>query len=222
MAQRVRRNLLIALPLIVLFVLGLAQLLLPDIAARRLRDQLSGSGRVLWVHVDAFPAIELLWHRADRVEVQMESYRAGARTLSDLLAEASDVGRLTVTTTKLDSGLITLRDASLVKAGDRLSGSATMTEADLRRAVPVLENVTPVASAGGALVLRGTATLLGASLTADAVLAARNGSLVLTPNLPFGGLASITVFADPRLFVQKLSAAAIPGGFRAAVVASLH
>ena len=48
--------------------------MLPGIAAQRLRDRLSRSGRVLEVKVEAFPAIELLWHQADRVVVRMASY----------------------------------------------------------------------------------------------------------------------------------------------------
>lgn len=45
-------------------VLGVAQLVLPGIAAQRIRSQLDRYGHVRSVSVSAFPAIELLWHRA--------------------------------------------------------------------------------------------------------------------------------------------------------------
>ena len=68
-----RRTSLIAAGVVVLVVvlLGVAQLVLPGIAASSIRDRLSRSGKVLDVQVSAFPAIELLWHQADRVVVRM-------------------------------------------------------------------------------------------------------------------------------------------------------
>ena len=47
----------------IVVVLIVAQLVLPGIAAQRIRDRLSRSGTVLGVQVDAFPAIKLLWRR---------------------------------------------------------------------------------------------------------------------------------------------------------------
>ena len=99
------------------------------------------------------------------------------------------------------------------KTGDVHIGSATVNESDLRAAAPFLQSVTPVASADGRLTLRGTATLLGLSATVDATVSAQNGKLVVVPDVPFGGLATITVFSDPRIQVQGVSASPAPGGF---------
>lgn len=199
---------------VVLLVLVIAQLVLPGIAADRLRDQLSRSGTVLSVSVRAFPAIELLWGQADSVVVRMRRYAAGASELGSKLGAAAGVGSLDVSTQELQSGLLTLRDARLRKQGDELIGSATVMQADLRAAVPFLDNVQPVASSGGQLILRGTASLLGLQATVDAVVAARDGALVVAPNVPFGGIATITLLNDPHVRVQSVSAVSVPGGFR--------
>ena len=150
--------------------------MLPGIAARRLRDRLARSGTVLTVQVDAFPAIELLWHQADQVVVRMGRYRSGTGGLGSLLDQTGDVGTLDASATELDTGLLTLRDATLSKRGNQLIGTATVTEADLRAAVPFLNSVAPVASGDGQLVLRGTASLFGVTASVDATVAAVTAS----------------------------------------------
>jgi hypothetical protein len=198
---------------VVLLVLVVAQLVLPGIAASRLRDQLAGSGTVLSVQVSAFPAIELLWGQADSVVVRMGRYQAGASQIGGKLGRAASVGTLEVSAQEVQSGYLTFRDARLSKRGDELIGSATVMESDLRAAVPFLDNVQPVASSGGQLILRGTASLLGLSATVDAVVAARDGALVVAPNVPFGGIATVTLLNDPHVRVQSVSAVSVAGGF---------
>jgi hypothetical protein len=197
---------------LVVALLIVAQLVLPGIAAQRLRTRLSHSGRVLNVQVHAFPAIELLWHRADSVVVRMATYRATPAKLPATLAQARDVGTLHAFAQLFQDGLLTLRNASLVKQGSVLIGAATVTLADLRTALPILTSVTPVASASGRLVLRGTATLFGLSATVDATVSSENGKLVVTPDVPFGALGTVTVFSDPRIRVTGVSATPAPGG----------
>src|SRR5207248_45620 len=65
-AASVRRIIAIATVGVIVLLLVVAQLVLPGIAEQRLRDRLSRNGTVIQVHVSAFPAIELLWHHADR------------------------------------------------------------------------------------------------------------------------------------------------------------
>jgi hypothetical protein len=197
----------------VVLLLIVAQLVLPRIAEQLLRDRLSAHGRVLEVQVSAFPAIELLWHNADKVVVRMANYRSTTGRLSSLLDEAANVGTLDASAAIVQSGLLTLRNARLIKRGDELIGSATVTESDLRAAVPFLDNVRPLASSNGALTLRGSATLFGVTASADATVAAQNGRLVVTPDVPFGGLVTITLFNDPHVRVQSVVATPAPGGF---------
>jgi hypothetical protein len=204
----------IAVAGVILLVLVVAQLVLPGVAEQKLRDRLGRSGSVLSVEVHALPAIKLLWHNADRVVVRMGRYRSTTGRLGGLLGEAGGVGSLDASATEVDVGLLTVRDAALRKRGDQLTGTARVTQADLRAAVPILQSVVPITSSDGLLTLRGTATLLGVSASVDATVRPRDGALVAVPDVPFGGLATITVFSDPHVEVQSVSARPVPGGFR--------
>lgn len=197
----------------VLVVLVIPQLVLPGIAAQRIRDRLAPFGTVLKVEVSAFPAIELLWHHADRVVVRMGTYRSSAGKLSSNVGQARDVGALDASAATMTAGLLTLRNATLQKRGNQLTGSATVTEADLRSSFPVLDGVQPVASSAGEMTLRGTATVLGVTATVDATVRPQNGALVVSPDVPFGGLATITLFSNPAVAVEGITAAPAPGGF---------
>ncbi len=79
-----------------------------------------------------------------------------------------------------------------------------------------------MASGNGQLILRGTATLLGVSATADATVAAQNGQLIVQPNIPFGGLATVTLFNNAHVAVQGLSASPTADGFSVSARATLH
>src|SRR5437588_12561401 len=100
----------IAGAMVVLF--GIAQVVLPGLAAQRLRDRLRKSGTVLKVEVDAFPAIELLWHQADRVVVDVGRYSSSPGHLGSMVSESADVGTLDASASELDTGLLTLRNAT--------------------------------------------------------------------------------------------------------------
>jgi len=218
----VRRLIALAVVGVVLAVLIVAQLALPGIAASRLRDQLAHSGTVLSVQVSAFPAIKLLWHHADKVVIRMGRYQSGASDLGNRLSDAAGVGTIDASVQELDSGALTLRNATLHKRGSELVGAATIIQSDLRADVPFLQHVQPVASSGGQLILRGTASLLGLTASVDAVVAARNGTLVVAPDVPFGGIATITLFDNPHVHVQSVSASTVPGGFQLDAQAKLQ
>jgi hypothetical protein len=206
----VRRIVLSGAALVVV-LLVVAQLVLPGIAARRLRDRLARSGRVVSVHVDAFPALELLWHHAGEVDVHLASYHAGTPAgLGRALGQTGEAGTINATIDELNTGLVTLRGVTLRKRGSVLSGRATLTDADLRAALPSGFDVRPVASGDGKLVLQGSAF----GVSADATLSARNGALQIAPDVPLlGGLFTLTVFSDPHIYVQGVGASAARGGF---------
>ena len=210
-----RRPLLIAggAAAVVVLLLVIAQLVLPGIAAQNIRDRLSRSGKVLDVEVSAFPAIELLWHHADHVVVRMASYRSNAATLSSNVSQVANVGTLDASASVFSSGLLTVRNASLRKRGSQLTATATVADADLRSSIPLLDSVQPVASSGGSLTLQGTATVLGVPATVDATVGPQDGALVVSPDVPFGGLATITLFSNPAVAVTGVSATPAQGGF---------
>src|SRR5438270_2097063 len=131
-----RRLALLATVVVVLVLLVVAQLVLPGIAAQRLRDRLARSGHVLHVEVHAFPAIELLWHHADRVVIRMAGYRGSSSELGQSLSQLGDAGTVDASAATVTAGLLTLHDAALTKRGKRLLGTARVSEADLRAAVP--------------------------------------------------------------------------------------
>jgi len=218
----VRRIAVLTAAGIVLLVVVVAQLLLPGIAAQELRDDLQQSGTVLEVKVSSFPAIKLLWHKADSVVVRMGHYRSASSHLGDTLGRAADADKLDASVQELFVGPVTLRNATLHKQGSALTGSATVTEANLRSAVFFLDNVEPITSGNGRLTLRGTASFLGLRATVDATVSARDGALVVAPNVPLGGIAAITLFDNPNVQVTSVSATNVPGGFRVSASATVH
>ena len=205
-----------------LAVLVAAQLVLPRVAENRLRDRLERDGTVQRVEIHAFPAIELLWHRADRVVVRMGRGRAGTGHLADRLAQARDTDELDARVDELRVLSLRVRDARLTKDGEELRGEATITADDLRAALPPGFAVRPVASGGGSLLFEGTANFLGRSFTGQAEVGAKDGRLVLTPNIPFGGFLTLTLFADPRISVLGIGARDVPGGYTVTAEARLR
>lgn len=207
---------------LVVLLLVIAQLVLPGIAEQRLRDRLSRSGTVQRVEVDAFPAIELLWHHADRVVVRMGTYHSTPAALSTTLTGIGNAGSLDASANQLDTGLVTLRNARLTKHGSEVSASATITESDLQAALPVLDSVQPISSSGGQLTLQGTATVLGVTASIDVTVGPRGGALVASPDIPFGGFATVTLFSNPHIAVEGVAAAGAPGGFAVTASARLR
>jgi len=208
-----RRIVAIAVLVAVILGLGVAQLVLPGIAEQRIRDKLSAYGSVRSVSVDAFPAIELLWHHARAIHIELASYRSAGNQVGSLLGQLGGVDSLDVAADQVDVGLLRVRNATVRKRGSVLRAAAQVSEADLRAAVPFLVGVAPVASADGTVTLRGTATVLGVSASATATVSASNGVLIVSPNIPFGALATLTLFSDPRLAVVRVAVAPAPGGF---------
>lgn len=213
----------------VLLAFGVGQLVLPGIARDRLRDRLAQHGRVERVEVHAVPAIKLLWGDADRVVVRMRTYRSSllpglARRLgvdgagrpgelADRLASTSGTGRLDATAAEFDVGPLRLTQASLEKRGAKLTGTATLSKADLHAALPNFLRVRRVSSGRGALRLSGTLSAFGRRLTTDFILAARGGKLVLTPDVALGGLATVVLFGDPRVRIEDVAVRPLPGRY---------
>ena len=128
-----------ALSLIGLTVAALVggQIALPRVAERRLTSDLSRSGHVTHVSVEAVPAIKLLFKRADRVEVEMSDVRSGTTgKLVQLLRRTRQTQELKASAGLVALGPLRLHDAMLTKDHDDLSGQATISEHELAAALP--------------------------------------------------------------------------------------
>jgi hypothetical protein len=135
-----------------LVLLVVAQLALPPLAEHRLRDDLERSGTVEKVQISAFPAIKLLWHRADDVTVRMGSLRTGTAPFADLLVRTRDADKVDASATEQQLVTLRLQRPSLHKRGKDITLGATVTNAALRAALPPGFDVRPVASGDGTLV----------------------------------------------------------------------
>lgn len=207
----------LAVPAVLGLGLAVAQVALPGMAAQRIRAQLARHGTVLQVGVRAFPAIELLWHRADAVRIRLASYRATSQDLRALIDQTGQAASLRASSQLVTDGRLTLRRAALIKTGHALRASALVMEGDVRAAgFGLLRSLTPVASPPGQLVLRGALWPLG--IHVDAIVSAQQGWLVANLGLPL--LGPIVLFSAPHVHVNSVGARRVRGGFE--VFASAH
>ena len=196
--------------LLVVLVL-LAQLLLPGVAATRVRTRVERYGPVRSTHVSAFPAVKLLWGDADSVSVSAGTLTVTPAQIATLLWEARTVGTLTVLAqgavlrvSQLPAGL-QLSDVRMQKRGSSVLASATMTQAQLQRAMPSGFSVQPTAGGEGQIEARASGGLFGLQASIDVLVRASEGALIAEPRgLPFGGIATVTLFSDAHLKVQSV------------------
>ena len=218
------RRTAIALSALVVLAAALvaAQLVLPGVAEDRLRGDLADSGEVERVDVHAFPAVKLLFDRADRVTVRMGEARAQPGRFADLLASTRRTDRLDARAESMRVGTLVVRDLRLRKRGDRLEGEAAVSSADLETALPFNVGIRPIVSDDGSLVLEVSAGVLGAEVEVRARLAADEGALRIAPEGLLGGFAALTVFSDPRIEVRGVGARERPGGYTFTAAARLR
>jgi hypothetical protein len=195
---------------VVVAVIGVAQIVLPGVAERSLRSDLSRYGPVRHVDIESLPAVKLLRRRADRVQVVMDSYRSepgGHGSVADFLSDTRATGELDARVGILDAQLLTLHEVRLHKDGDALVGQARLTQRDLRDALPTVFGLRPLAATRNGIVLRASASILGRRAAVRLRVLADGGRLVVRPEgIPFGSLATITVFNDPRVYVESFGA----------------
>jgi hypothetical protein len=199
----------------IVLALVVAQLALPAIAARIAREQIGKYGTVRSVSLHAFPAIELLWGHAESATVHAAELRMSTSQFDSLLPRMSGIQNIDMTIESLQFGPLRMRDASARKRGAELTTEGTLTQADLQSALPAGVEAQLVESAAGAIEVRVSGSLFGIGASLLARLSAQEGKLVAQPQgLPFAGLARITLFSDPHIFVQaiRLSSQPATGG----------
>jgi hypothetical protein len=207
-SRRARVALVVGVPVV---LLALTQAILPTLAARVVRDRLKAYGDVRSVHVSAWPALELLWGKADSASATANSLNVTAAQLRKLAWESRGVHDLDVTVARLDLSLpglpnkIVLRDVKTRKRGTSITMRSTLTETDLTAAMPSGFAVRPVASGNGEVEVHATGGLFGLQTSIDALIKPLNGSLVAEPQgLPLAGIATVTLFSDPHLKVESV------------------
>jgi hypothetical protein len=203
-----------ALVVAVAALLVIAQLVLPGIAAERVREQVGRYGAVREVHVHAVPAIELLWGDADEISVKAGDLRISPRQLVDLERNLAGVTDATLTAPRLNlvlssvlSGAASFEDVRLTKRGSALRTSGTLRSANLHVALPAAFRVAGLSAASGRPEVAVSGEAFGVHAAGRGVMRARDGKVVVElAGLPFAGLGAATIFSDPRIYVENVTA----------------
>jgi LmeA-like phospholipid-binding len=191
---------------VMLALLALAQLLLPSLAASRIRSRVSRYGKVQSVSVSAWPAVELLWGDADAVHVRVHDLSITPAQASALLWEARGASRMDVHAQSVDLDSLRLTDATLTKRGSSLSASALASEAGVKAALPAGFGVRLLRSEGGEVEVQATGGLFGLSASIDALAGAVEGKLVAHPLGFLVEALQLTLFSNAHVYVEGIGA----------------
>lgn len=196
------------------------QLVLPGLAARRISGELQRYGPRPDVEVAAFPAVKLLFGRADRVTVRASMARLDQGPLLDEITDTGRADTLDVRIAELRIGTLALQDVVLGKDGRRATGAATVTPRMLQGALRQFVDLKVVdGAAGDGIVLEGTVTVLGRGVRGRARVTPDDGRLVVgLDGLPFG---TITVVDDKRLRVTAVGATQVGDSYRLSIGGTL-
>ncbi len=219
------RRVLLAVAACLVLVLVAGQLLLPGVAERKLRSDLEGHGSRVRVEVEAFPAVKLLFQRADRVTVDVSDYRSGGAgegtSLPDLLARTKATKKLDVHVRVLEDRLLRMQGVRLRKDGDALVAEVALRTADVDAALPARLRVTGDADRHG-ISVAGVTSVFGQELRAQArIVVDDTGAIVLRPvGIALAEFLSVPIFSDNRIAVEAIGARPTADGF--AVTARGH
>lgn len=209
----------------VVLLLALAQLILPRLAASRISSRVGRYGRVQSVSVSAWPAVELLWGHVGSVRVRAGSLALSPAQAASLLWEARGTASMDVSAESVQLGSLHLSDASLSKRGSAMSAQAVASEADVKAALPPGFSVKLLRSEGGEVEVRATGALFGVGASVNAVAGASDGRLVAHPLGFLIEALQLTLFSDPRVYVEGVGASVQseqPLSYRLTMSASLR
>lgn len=203
----------LALGVPVVLLLGVTQAVLPRLAAQRMRDRVKPYGQLEHVSVNAFPAIELLWGKAESASATAKRLSLSEADAVKLLWEGRGVhdttlrvAALKLATPVLPGGVV-LHDAVVRKRGSHISAQSTITQADIDAASPSGVRVRLLPSTPGTVKVLASGSLFGVQATVEAVATPSEGKLIAQPlNIPFGAFVRIALFANPHLYLEGISA----------------
>ncbi len=199
-----RRHLLIAAGLIVL-VAVLGQLVLPPIAERVARGELSDDRAQ--VEIEALPAWKLVFGHVDELRVESPTLSVDSDDLTTLLRRARkvDEGRVTIGTLSVDRIPIPLRDVVATLDRGRVEASAKITISELAAELPAGAELVPEPPhPDGQPRLRASLELLGNRAEVPIVVRARDGELEAAGDAGIASAIRITLFANDALRIDEL------------------
>jgi hypothetical protein len=211
----------------IVLVLGLAQLVLPRIAASTISSRVRRYGAVQSVSVTAWPAVKLLWGDADSVTVTARDLRLNPQQAAGLVWQGRGAGSVEMTAAHVQLGPLRLSRVSLRKRGDALTAEAFASAADVGAALPPGMSVALLRSEAGSVAITASGGLFGVSASLVAVAEAQEGRLVARPlGLLLGGF-QLTLFVNPHVYVKSIGASTVsaPGeasGYRLQMSARLR
>lgn len=189
-----------------------SQFLLPALVERRIADDLEQFGPRPDVEVAAFPAVKLLFGRADRVDVDARVARVETGSLLDELNDSGDADEIAVRVGELQIGELRLSEVRLTKSGDDVTAAATITLSALQQSLTQLANLRVVDDGGPGILLAGEVTVFGRTVGGGARVRADDGKLVVgLEGLPLG---TLTLVDDDRLRITDVAAREVAGGYR--------
>lgn len=202
---RLMRSILICLAILAAVVLGLGQLVLPGLAAARIRETLLAHAEGVRVSVSAFPAVMLLFGHADSVVVHVHAMRAaGHGDLDALLEHVDEADRVSATVEEMSVLGLQLKDVSLRKRGSNAVASAVITRDAIASALPAHITLSGQQEGQSTLQLTATAHVFGHAISPAARLEVGSGALQIAPALPVIGFLHLTVFSDPLVSLDGI------------------
>jgi hypothetical protein len=189
-----------------LALLVLAQVLLPRIAASRIRSRVGRYGDVESASVSAWPALELLWGDAGSVRVKAKSLSLSPTQVGGLLREARGAASMEVSAERVQLGTLRLSDATMHKHGSALAGKALVSDADVKAALPAGFDVRLLRSEAGEVEVEATGGLFGLDASVKAVAGASEGKLVAHPLGFLLERLQLTLFSNPNVYVEGVGA----------------
>jgi LmeA-like phospholipid-binding len=190
----------------VVLLLALSQVLLPRLAALRIEETALDRASGVSVHVSAFPALELLFGKADRVTVHAREMSPGGQgNIRALLGKAASIDNLDVTVDRMYVLGLAVDDVSLDKDGRSVSARATVTRRAIHAVLPA--NISLLERQEGERSLRLTirASVLGYRVDPTARLAVADGALEVSPELPLFSQLHLDLFSDPQVALTRVN-----------------
>lgn len=197
--------------MVVAIVVALAQLFGPSIAASVVKGKVGRYGTVKSVTVKAWPALQLLWHHADEVNVNAEGLTFSSGQTVALLKEGVGTDTIHARADAVIEDGLRLTDVRFEKYGMAMRAEGTVSEADIVKVLPSGVTVALLGSERGTIRVRVGGGLFGVGVNVDAVVKADGGKLVVQPVGLLSGL-KVTLFADPDVYVEGVQAQALGAG----------